>query len=383
MIAMATLLAWLEPESADTLDEVKLAYWDTLWPLLLAIPLVVVAFVWAAQQRRRAALALGNPRLVSRLIDSVHHGRRILIAVAMTLAVAAVVAGMLRLQYGGTAKIIPASGLDVVLAVDYSKSMLAQDVYPSRSERLEAEIGRFLDDAGRRGDRVGVVVFAGAARGFPITPDMRMLKMYLSDADPRTERPGGTALGRALRRSLAFLVDARRGVDETPTPEGNDDQALEGRIPPAENGQAIVLLTDGEDNASRPLEVAEEAARLGVRIYTVGIGSTSGEPIQQFDKEGNPTGFVKNKETGEYEMTRLDEKTLEDIAKATGGRYVKVESESFSLDEVRSVLEELSRTQSESTVEIDRNEGFPIPVVVGLALLCLALGLGDRKREAA
>ncbi|MCH9685350.1 MAG: VWA domain-containing protein [Deltaproteobacteria bacterium] len=380
---MATLLAWLEPESADTLDEVKLAYWDTLWPLLLAIPLVVVAFVWAAQQRRRAALALGNPRLVSRLIDSVHHGRRILIAVAMTLAVAAVVAGMLRLQYGGTAKIIPASGLDVVLAVDYSKSMLAQDVYPSRSERLEAEIGRFLDDAGRRGDRVGVVVFAGAARGFPITPDMRMLKMYLSDADPRTERPGGTALGRALRRSLAFLVDARRGVDETPTPEGNDDQALEGRIPPAENGQAIVLLTDGEDNASRPLEVAEEAARLGVRIYTVGIGSTSGEPIQQFDKEGNPTGFVKNKETGEYEMTRLDEKTLEDIAKATGGRYVKVESESFSLDEVRSVLEELSRTQSESTVEIDRNEGFPIPVVVGLALLCLALGLGDRKREAA
>ncbi len=371
------LLASVESDELDTLDEVGFANWE-LWPVLLAVPLVVLAFVWAARQRRRAVEALGNPSLVSRLVDSVHHGRRILIAVAMTLAVGAVGAGLLRLQYGGTAKVIPASGLDVVLAVDYSKSMLAEDVYPSRSERLEAEIGRFLDDAGRRGDRVGVVVFAGAARGFPITPDMRMLKLYLSDADPRTERPGGTALGKAMTRSLAFLIDARRGVDD-PAPDAKRGE-LPVEIPPAENGQAIVLLTDGEDNASRPLEVAQEAARLGVRIYTVGIGSTSGEPIQEFDAEGNPKGFVKDDKTGEYVMTRLDETTLEEIAKATGGRYVKVETDRFSLDEVREVLEELSRTQREDTIDIDRNEGYAIPVIAGLVLLCLALGLGDRKR---
>lgn len=375
-----------EPEELGALDEVVFHSWH-FWPVLLAVPLAIVAFVWAARQRRRAVAALGNPTLVSRLVDSVHHGRRILVAVAMTISVAAVGLGLMRLQYGGTAEVIPASGLDVVLAVDYSKSMLAQDVYPSRSERLEAELARFIDDAGRRGDRVGAVVFAGAARGFPITPDMRLLKLYLSDADPRFERPGGTNLGKALSRSLAFLIDARRGVDDV-VEQGSeadaDEQDMSAReVPPAENGQAIVLLTDGEDNSSRPLEVAQEAARLGVRIYTVGIGSTSGEPIQTFDERGNPTGFVKDDGTGEYRMTRLDEETLKEIAEVTGGRYVKVESDRFSLDEVRDVLEELSRTQREDTIEIHRDEGFAIPVSIGLVLLCLALALGDRRRATA
>ncbi|MCX4246050.1 VWA domain-containing protein [Paraliomyxa miuraensis] len=381
------LLGLAEPGELGTLDEVVLASAE-YWPVLLAVPLVALLFGYAARQRRRAVEALGNPALISRLVGSVHHGRRLLVAVATTAAVAAVGVGLLRLQYGGTAEVIPASGLDVVLAVDYSKSMLAQDVYPSRSERLEAELGRFLDDAGRRGDRVGVVVFAGAARGFPVTPDMRLLKLYLADADPRFERPGGTAMGKALSRSLTFLVDARRGVDDQPAMGGEgarpseDEAAALQDVPPAENGQAIVLLTDGEDNASRPLELAEEAARLGVRIYTVGIGSKSGEPIQTFDENGNPTGFVKDEETGQYRMTRLDESLLQEIAKVTGGRYVKVEAERFSLDEVRDVLEELSRTQREDTIEVHHDEGFGIPVVAGLALLCLALGLGDRREPA-
>jgi Ca-activated chloride channel family protein len=382
----ATLAPWLlglgEPESLGTLDEVVFES-NALWPVLLAAPLVALAFGWAARERRRAALALGNPALVTRLVSTVHHGRRVLVAVAMTLAVALVGLGLMRLQYGGTTRRIPASGLDVVLAVDYSKSMLAQDVYPSRSERLEAELGRFLDDAGERGDHVGVVVFAGAARGFPVTPDMRLLKLYLANADPRFERPGGTAMGKALTRALAFLVEARLGEDDLPAPgsepERDPEEALAGDIPPAENGQAIVLLTDGEDNQSRPLEAAQEAARLGVRVYTVGIGSTSGEPIQTFDDDGNPTGFVKDEATGEFRMTRLDEPLLQEIAKLTGGRYVKVEPERFSLDEVRDVLEELSRTQREDTLEVHHDEGFAIPVVSALVLLCLALGLGDRR----
>lgn len=383
----AYLLARAEPDQLGTLDEVVFKNWDYGWWVLLAIPLTVLAFAWAARQRRRAVEALGNPALVSRLVGSVHHGRRILVAVAMTGAVAAVGVGLLRLQYGGTAEVVPASGLDVVLAVDYSKSMLAEDVYPSRSERLEAELGRFLEDAGRRGDHVGVVVFAGEARGFPVTPDMRLLKLYLADADPRLERPGGTALGKALRRSLAYLVDARRGAEDESADEAkdeDDDEPLDtDAIPPAENGQAIVLLTDGEDNASRPLEVAEEAARLGVRVFTVGIGSTSGEPIQAFDRDGNPKGFVKDEQSGEYRFTRLDETMLQEIAKITGGRYVKVETDSFSLDEVREVLEELSRTQSEDTIEVHHDEGFAIPTVAALVLLCLGLGISDRRRTTA
>jgi Ca-activated chloride channel family protein len=105
---------------------------------------------------------LGNPTLVQRLVASVHRGNRLVIAVLTTLAALFLIGGLLRPQYGGVTRIVPVGGLDVVLVVDYSKSMLAKDVYPSRSERLTAELQRFLDDAEQRGDQVGLVVFAGA-----------------------------------------------------------------------------------------------------------------------------------------------------------------------------------------------------------------------------
>jgi Ca-activated chloride channel family protein len=378
---MTALVLALAP-AIETLDEVVIAN-VFLWPLLALAPLVAAAFVWAARARRLALARLGNPTLVGRLAATVNHGNRLLQAIALVAAVACVAFAAMRPQYGGTAKIVPASGLDLVLVVDYSTSMLAKDVYPTRNERLEAELGRFLDDADRRGDRVGVVVFAGQARGFPVTRDARMLKLYLDKADPRTENPGGTAIGRGLKLALTFLVDARRGLEDAfaDEPEGAvapEAEALPADVPPAENDQAIVLLTDGEDTDSRPLEVAREAAKLGVRVYSVGIGSKSGEPIQKFDDNGEPDGFVTD-DQGEYVMTRIDEGLLQELAEITGGRYVHVDPESFALDEVRTMLEELSRSQREDTVDIHREEGFPFFVVPALLLVVVAIALPERR----
>lgn len=376
--AVSTDAVEIVRDDGGTLDEVVFAN-GHLWPLLLLAPVCIALLVWAARQRRRAMTALGNQVLVGRLVASVHAGNRLLAGIFVVAAVVSVGVGMLRLQYGGSAKVVPASGLDIVLAVDYSKSMLAKDVYPSRSERLEAELARFLDDADRRGDRVGVVVFAGGARGFPVTRDARLLKMYLRKADPRTEKPGGTNLGRALNLGLTFLVDARRRPDSVTDDEAAPQVSLDDEIPPAETDQAIVLLTDGEDNASRPLEVAAEAAKLGVRVFTVGIGSKTGEPIQKFDADGEPDGFAVDDE-GNYIMTRLDTETLETIATKTGGAYVGVDPESFSLDEVRGKLESLSRSQRTDEIEIAREEGYHFAIIVGLVLLSLSLGLGERRR---
>ncbi|MCR9159725.1 MAG: vWA domain-containing protein [Nannocystaceae bacterium] len=372
-MTQALLLALAD--EAGTLDEV-VAGNEHLWPVGLAVFAAVGAFLWAARQRAKAVEALGNAALLRRLVDTVNVPARVLSQVLATLAVAALFGGLLRVQYGGTAEVVPASGLDVVLVVDYSKSMLAQDVYPSRSERLEAELTRFLEDADRRGDRVGIVVFAGQPRGFPITRDSRMLKLYLERADPRTENPGGTAIGRALKLALTFLVDARR-------PPEDADWAQEGAAevtPPAENDQAIILLTDGEDTQTRPLEVAAEASTLGVKIYTVGIGSRSGEPVQTFDANGEPSGFATD-ENGEYVMTRLDETLLEEIATTTGGRYVRVDPKAFGLDKVRDMLEDLSRSQREDEIEIHRDEAFSFFLIPGLVFLLLALALPERKRR--
>jgi Ca-activated chloride channel family protein len=356
------------------------------WPAFFVVLVGALALVWGARQRKRAVARLGRHDLVERLVATVHHGRRWAQGILVCLAIACIAAALLGPQYGGSAKVVPASGLDVVLAVDYSKSMLAQDVYPTRSERLEVELARFLDDARARGDRVGVVVFAGAARGFPVTADARVLKTYLAKADPRTEQPGGTAIGRALKLSLQFLVDARVGdaddlapLDAT-TPFQEPELDIS-KVPPPENDQAIILLTDGEDTESRPLEVARDAAKLGVRVYTVGIGSKSGEPIRKFDESGEPAGYVTD-EKGEYVMTRLDDGLLGEIAELTGGRYVKIDPENFGLDEVRKLLEELSRSRRQVTIDIAREEGYAFFAVPALVLLVLALALPERKRRA-
>jgi Ca-activated chloride channel family protein len=375
-----------DAETRDVLtlfEEVVIAREDLLW-LLVLVPLAAAAYIWAARQRRRGLASLGSPVLVERLVGSVNHASRVVAAVVSVLSVLLLCAGLLRVQYGGETTIVPATGLDIVLAVDYSKSMLARDVYPSRSERLAAELQRFLDEADRRGDRVGLVVFAGAARGLPVSRDARVLKLYLDKADPRTENPGGTAIGKALKLALTFLIDARRAA--AAGPEGGPTKSFptkEGKavedIPPSESDQVVILLTDGEDTVSRPLEVAAEAAKLGVRIYTVGIGSKSGEPIQKFDAEGNPDGFVTD-EQGNYLMTRVDEATLKDIAKTTGGDYVLVEPDKFGLDRVSEWIRDLSKGQREDTVTAHREEGYAFLVIPALLLLALSLALPERKK---
>jgi Ca-activated chloride channel family protein len=346
----------------------------------LLIPLAVGAYFWAARQRRQAIEQLGNPILLARLLATVDPGKRLIRALLAVLGLAAMVLGLMRLQYGGEAKVLPTEGLDIVLAVDYSKSMLAQDVYPSRSERLEAELTRFLDESGRRGDRVGIVIFAGEARGFPLTTDMRVLQLFLSHADPRNENPGGTAIGKALDKSLDLLVAVRR-EDAGGRAESLGEELLAAEYDEdlEQADQVIILLTDGEDTVGRPLDVAEQAAQLGVRIFTVGIGSPSGEPIMRYDEQGEPVGYATDKD-GKPQMTRLDRTTLEQLAETTKGAFIHVDADQFGLDEVRKHVEGLSAAQRESALEIHREEGFVFFVVPAIVLLSLALALGDRRR---
>ncbi|PRQ03517.1 von Willebrand factor type A domain protein [Enhygromyxa salina] len=383
VIAQIFVALWADDETGANLAELVFAKFGYAWLGLLVL-LAIAAYLWAARQRARAVERLGNPALLARLLATVDPGKRLIRALLAVLALAATILGMMRLQYGGKAKVTPTRGLDIVLAVDYSKSMLAQDVYPSRSERLEAELTRFLDESGRRGDRVGVVVFAGEARAFPLTSDMGVLSLFLSHADPRYENPGGTAIGKALDKSIELLVAVRRdgagGPDDAPgEPEllpGDEGEVIE------QADQIIILLTDGEDTIGRPLELAQRAAQLGIRIYPVGIGSTSGEPVLRYDENGESTGYATDAD-GKPQMTRLDAETLEALAKATKGEYVHVDAERFGLDEVRGLVEGLAAAQREHSIEIHREEGFLFFLIPAVLLLSGALAIGDRRRPPA
>lgn len=368
-----------------TLEGLTFANWSYAWFGLL-IPLAIAAYLWAARQRREAVERLGNPVLLARLLATVDPGKRLLRALLAILGLSALVLGLMRVQYGGKAQVRTTRGLDIVLAVDYSKSMLAQDVYPSRSERLEAELTRFLDESGRRGDRVGLVIFAGEARGYPLTGDMSVLQLLLSHADPRTENPGGTAIGKALNKALDLLVAVRREDAELRAGGFADEllakefEAVSGSDPALDQpDQIVILLTDGEDTVGRPLEVAQRAAQLGVRVYAVGIGSPSGEPVMQYDEQGEPTGYATDKD-GKPQMTRLDAGTLEQLAKASKGEYVHVQADDFGLDKVRKLVEGLVTAQRESAVEVNYEEGFVFFLVPAVVFLALSLTLGDRRR---
>ena len=383
-MARPLLTAMIERDEGQ-LGDVVFANVPYAWFGLL-VALAIAAYVWGAHRRRQAVERLGNPILLARLLASVDSGKRLIRALCVCLALSAVVLGLMRVQYGGVAKVVPARGLDIVLAVDYSKSMLAEDVYPSRSERLEAELTRFLDESGRRGDRVGVVVFAGGARSFPVTADLAVLDLFLRHADPRTENPGGTAIGKALDKAIDLLIAVRREdaiARGELDPEEDDEDARAEQLEELANeaDQIIILLTDGEDTVGRPLELAQRANQLGIKIYAVGIGSDLGEPIMKYDAEGQPIGYATDDE-GKPIVTRLDEETLEQLADATQGEYVHVEPESFGLDEVREEVEDLSAAQREQSIEIHREEGFVFFLVPAVVLLSIGLALGDRRRRA-
>src|SRR3954464_2707330 len=258
-----------------------------LW-LLLAVPAAVIAYGLGFASRQRRLGRLGDPELIALMSATVSVPRKVVRAALVVTALALMALDLARPQAGGRARVAQQRGLDLVVALDFSRSMLAKDVYPSRLERAKRELEQLLDGLG--GDRGGVIAFAGETLPYPPTTDYAAVKMFWRDLGPWDMPVGGTAIGRAIRASLEELTHLRA-----------KESAAN-----ATRGQVILLLTDGEDTDSEPLEAADEASKLGVKIFTVGVGSRSGELIPEYDEQGKVTGYVKDPD-GKYVTSRLGE----------------------------------------------------------------------------
>src|SRR5262245_1585830 len=224
----------------------RLAHPTVLWFVLGILPLVVLGHVAATLKRRRLVARLGSQPMFERMAASVSDRRKVVRAIYVTAAVLLLGFGLARPQASGRAKLERQQGLDIVVALDFSKSMGARDVYPSRLERAKRELEQLMDRLA--GDRIGLVAFAGETLAYPPTTDYAAAKLFWRDRQPGDMPVGGTAIGRALRSSLDLLVQLRQKGGKT-------------------RSQVILLLTDGEDTESEPLEVAEEAAKLDVKIF--------------------------------------------------------------------------------------------------------------------
>ena len=319
-----------------------------LW-LLLAIPVLVVLFGLAAHGRSRRLARFGRPELLEELMPEVSTGRVTLKFILFCLAVALIVLAAARPQFGSKLREEKAQGIEMMLTVDVSNSMLAEDFQPNRLERTKYAIGKLFE--GLKQDRVGLIVFAGEPKvQLPITSDYRMAKAFARKIDPSLVSIQGTAIGKALEQALlAFSSDTEQS-----------------------HGRVIILITDGENHDDDALAVAERAAGMGVKIFTIGIGTPEGAPIQIGGE------FIKD-ENGEKVVSKLNEEMLARIAEITGGAYVRSTTQSIGLDEVVKAINEMEQTEL-STVRFEEfNEQYQYLLIAALALLLAEFLLLDRR----
>lgn len=311
------------------------------------IPLILLAvLVYVLTKRHRTAIShLGTPDLISRLSATVNWRGRRWQTRLWFIALFFLIVALARPQWGSQVEYIERRGVEIMIALDVSESMLAEDFRPNRLSRAKLEITELMDQL--EGNELGLVLFSGAAFvQFPLTSDFTTARNFLDAAYPGIISRPGTNVAEALRIAMTGF---------------NEDRATQ---------KVIVLLTDGESHEDDALTVAQEAADRGIIIYTIGFGSPDGEPIPQYDQLGALIGFKKDR-NGETVLTRLDEFTLEQIASVSSGRYFRAMADGREVGFLANEISDLQTTELESRFEtrgIERFQWF-----LGIAILALIL----------
>lgn len=328
----------------------RFAHPHMLW-LLWAIPLLVVIFLLAWRLRKRRLARFGSLTTLDELMPEVSNGRVFLKFLLFVSAIFFLILAAARPQFGSKLLEEKSEGIEMMLVVDVSNSMLAEDFAPNRLERTKYAINKLFE--GMKQDRVGLVVFAGEPKvQLPITSDYRMAKAFAQKIDPTLVSVQGTAVGKALEQALLSF---------------SGETVEEGR-----HSRVIILITDGENHEDDAIAVAERAAEMGIRIYTIGIGTPEGAPI-------SIGGDFICDEKGEMVVSKLNEEMLQQIAEITDGLYVRSSLQSIGLEEIVQSIEAMEKTEL-STVRFEEyNEQYPLLVAIALVLLLLEFLLLDRR----
>ncbi len=311
-----------------------------LWGLL-TLPLFALLFVYAYHRRKKLAARFVSLSMLPKLSTSVSPWRRLAKVTILLFAIAFLFVALARPQWGRKMEHIERRGLDLVLLQDISLSMLAEDIKPNRLTRSRHEISAFLESLS--GDRVGLVAFSGEAQVMvPLTLDYGTVQMMLKELTPGWLMPG-TNLEKAIRKGMDLYRNS-----------GSAGQY-----------SVMILMSDGEELEAAAVNAAKEAAEMGIRIYTIGIGSREGVPIPVPSKNGE-VAYKKDMQ-GNIVTTRLEDGTLQEIASVTGGLYFYANPGEFQLQKVLSEIASLEKKEQAS----DRMENYQDRYQIFLALAAL------------
>lgn len=324
--------------------------------LLWLLPALVFFYMYAFMKKQRALRQFCGPELAGRLLPQLRQGRQKLKAFFIILAVLFLTLALVRPRWGFHWEDIKRRGVDIMVAVDVSKSMLARDIQPSRLERAKRKVEDLVKML--QGDRIGLIAFAGASFvQCPLTLDYGAFTIFLDYLSPDLIPVPGTAIGDAIRKGVESFNRQER------------------------TSKALILITDGEDHGSRPLEAAELAKKEGVRIFTIGIGQEdAAAPIPATDGSG---GFLKDRQ-GNMVMSRLDETTLQKIALDTGGSYVRsvtgdMDLEAIYKKEIRTGMEQKELTSTRKKRWEERFQWF---LAAAVLLLLAEFFIREKKQPA-
>jgi Ca-activated chloride channel family protein len=322
--------------------------------LLLLVPLFLFMY-WAWKRRLRALEQLGNIELLERLAVHVSREKQRAKLVMIFVAVGLLIFSLARPQWGVKETTLVRRGRDIIIALDTSASMLAEDIKPNRMAKAKHELASFIDLL--QGDRVGLITFAGEAFvQCPLTPDYFAAKMFLSEVDVGSVPVPGTALDKAIDLARRTFVETERQF------------------------KVLLLLTDGEQTVGDPMETVKQAAQEGILIYTIGIGSPTGVPIPIRDDQGKLVEYKKQKK-GELVQSRLEEATLLKIATETDGKYYHASADEFELGKI---YEEIERKRAEkeqrSLLTVQHEDRFWWVLLPAFILLLVESMLSDRRR---
>ena len=324
-----------------------------LW-LLLVIPVILVLFIILRIWQRNAQKTFASHSLLQYLSPDISVFKQTLKILVLCLAICCLVIALVNPKMGTKLETVKREGVDVVFAVDVSKSMLAEDIAPNRIEKSKQLVTQIINNLGS--DRVGIIAYAGSAYPqLPITTDYNSAKLFLSQMNTDMLSSQGTAIREAIDLAKTYY---------------NDEE---------QTNRVLFIISDGEDHAGEATNIAEQASNEGIKIFTIGVGELTGGPIP-LKRNGIIQSYKKDQD-GETVITKLNEDTLKEIAAEANGEYIYGKNTTQVVDKVSDILNAMDKKEFEAKQFADFEDQFQWFIAAALLLLFLDIFLLDRKTQ--